>query len=153
MIVSLSSSTTICSTSFLELENTFLEFNFNACSNLRVFEARIENPSYTLDNLMFWLVAVLRTIRSPVFSKLILSLDQTTLEPHVHLLEPAKTALLDQWISWLSYRSGARLVIKGDLLPVWRKLLVLCFPCSAAVSAIGFDFPDPSVAPQCGRTR
>lgn len=134
----------------MELENTFLEFNFNACPNLRVFEARIENPSYTLDDLMSWLAVVISTIKSPVFSKLILSLDQTTFEPHAHLLEPAKTTHLDQWVS---YRSGTQLIIKGDLPLVWREILVLCFPCSTTVSAIRFDFPDPSGAPRCGRTR
>lgn len=135
------------------LESTLLEFNFKTCSNLRIFETRIDNPSYTLDDLLFWLVKILSTIRSPVFSKFILSLNKAILEPHVHLLEPAKTDLLDRWVSSLSSRSGMRFIIKGDLPLHWRQLLVFCLPSSANASAIRFDFPDPNAAPQCGRTK
>ena len=137
-----------------ELDSTFLEFDFKACSNLCILEVRIDNLSLTLDNLLVWLVEVLSTIDSSVFSKFILSLDQTVLAPHVHLLEPAKTELLDRRMSLLSRRSGAHFIIKGDLPLSWRQLLMLCFPSCENTSTVRFDFKDPNAPPHsCGQTR
>lgn len=133
-------------------QNAFADFDFKTCFNLRVFEARVDGPSCTLDGLLFWLAKILSTIKSPVFSKLILSLDKAILEPHVQLL-PERINLLDQWTSLLYFQSGTLLVIKGDLPLAWRQLLLLCLPYSATVNAVRFDFPDPSGIPRCGRTR
>ncbi|KAF9650474.1 hypothetical protein BDM02DRAFT_3221070 [Thelephora ganbajun] len=84
-------------TTYLALESTFLQFNFRACLTLRVFEARIDNLSCALGDLIIWLAGVLSTIKSPVFSKFILSLDYTTLEPHVYQLNATTTNPLDRW--------------------------------------------------------
>ena len=135
---------------FVALESTFFEFDLGACQNLRVFEARIETSSYALYDLMVWLARVISTIKSPAFSKFILSLDHTTFEPHILGLNAATTNILDQWMSWLSSRSGARFIIKGDLPLVWRQLLVLCFPFCTDRNAIRFDFGDQGTVPQCG---
>ena len=135
------------------LDDTFLEFDFEACLNLRVFEVRINSPSYTLDNLILWLCRVLSTIKSPVFSKFILSLDWTMSEPNFHLLEPAKTSSLDRWLFLLFRGSRTLFIIKGGLPLNWRHYLMLCFPSSTYVNAIRFDFPYPDAVPQCGRAR
>ena len=132
---------------------TFLEFDLGTCQGFRVFEARIENPSYTFDNLISWLTRVLGTITSPVFSKFILSLDQTTLEPHVLQINPPTTDILDQLLSWLTLRLGMRFIIKGEISLVWRQLLLLCFPSSTAVGGIMFDHADSGATLQCSRTR
>ena len=119
------------------LESTFLELDLRTCQKLRVFEARIETSSHTFSSLISWLTEVLSTITSPVFSKFILSLDDTTLEPHVLRINDATTRILDQWVSC---RPGMRFIIKGHSSLNWRQLLALCFPSSTAAGA--FDFAD-----------
>ena len=134
-------------------ESTLLEFDLEACPDLRVFEVRIETPSYAFANLMNWLARALSSVKSPVFSKFILSLDDTALEPYPFQVTPATTDTLDRWVSWLFSRSGMRFIIKGDLSLVWRQVLVYCFPRSRDAGAIMFDFPDPGTVPQCSRGR
>ena len=102
---------------------------------------------------MNWLAKVLSTVTSPVFSKFILSLDNTTLESHAFQVNRATTDVLDRWVSWLSPRSGMRFIIKGNLPLVWRQVLVYCFPSAMEVGAVRFDFADPGTVPQCGRGR
>lgn len=137
------------------LEDTFLELNLGACPKLRVFEARIETSSYAFENLMSWLARVLSTVTSPVFSRLILSLAETTLEPHALQVTRETTGIqvLDQRVSWLSSRSRLRFIIKSDLPPLWRQLLEHWFPCSTGAGAIRFVYADSGTVPQCGRGR
>lgn len=126
----------------IALESTFLKLDLGTCRKLRVFEVRVETSPHTFVSLVNWLAGVLSTITSPVFSRFILSLDETTLEPHISQINDATTLPLDQRVSWLSYRSGMRFIIKGHLSLVWRQLLQLHFPSSTRVCAIRFDLAD-----------
>jgi len=133
-------------------ETAFFKLQLGPCRNLRIFEARIETSSFALDDLIRWLVGVLSTIRSPVFSEFILSLDYKTFEPHIHEVNPTIISILDRRVSRLRRRSGMRLIIKSDLPEPWRQLLLFCLPSSTSVCAIRFDLPDSSVL-LCGQTR
>jgi len=123
-------------------------FDLSACSQLRVFEIRIDFTPFNFYGLMMWLALTIHTIASPGFHKFVLVVEDARC-PGLFERADGRDALrlVDQALWNLSQRTGMKMTVREISLGVsFCNEMEKAFPLMASAGGLEFKVNDP---PSC----
>lgn len=120
-------------------------FDLSACSQLQVFEVRIEFTPTNFHEFILWLTSTMGTITSPEFQRFVLVVE----DAHCPRLfarfeERVALRLADQTLWHLWQRTGMKMTVRERILRAsFRNDVERAFLLMVSAGALEFELSDP----------